>query len=60
MGASAERVAWLGAMGESAGLFCPPSELFVADYSAARRGTPDFDKLVRYELAKVEEFARPL
>jgi hypothetical protein len=33
------------------------TELLVADYSKALRGTPDFDKLVRYELAKVGEFA---
>lgn len=36
------------------------SELFLADYSEALRGTPDFDRLVRYDLAELEAFATRL
>jgi len=32
----------------------------LADYGEALRGPPDFDRLVRYDLAKLEEFATRL
>jgi len=36
------------------------TELFVADYSAQVRGTADFDGIIRYDLAQIDNFAARL